>query len=70
MKFGMGLNAQLRTKIRGVKVQNDICMYVQTYIQTNKHPRFSIVLPLRVSHSLANKKKSGEKSQILALRVN
>ncbi len=35
-------------------------MYVQTYILTNKHPQFSIVLPLRVSrslHLLANKKK-------------
>ncbi len=48
MKFGMGSNAERTQKIRRVKVQNDI----RTSIYINKHPRFSIVLPLL--RSLAN----------------
>ncbi len=46
MKFGTGSNNELTQKYETVKVQNDI--------RTSKHPRFSIVLPLRVCRSLAN----------------
>ncbi len=32
MKFGTGSNNELTQKYEKVKVQNDICTYVQTYI--------------------------------------
>ncbi len=48
MMFGTGSNAESTRNYERVKVQNDIL----TSKHINKHSRFSIVLPLRVSRSL------------------
>ncbi len=48
MMFGTGSNAESTRNYERVKVQNDI----RTSKHINKHSRFSIVLPLRVSRSL------------------
>ncbi len=52
MNFGTGSKTERAQKYARVKVQNDIRTSTHIYKQTNI-PDFSIVLPLRVSRSLA-----------------